>query len=267
MLIFLTILGVIVGSFINVFVLRRATGKGVNGRSVCASCGKQLANRDLIPVVSYFLLGGKCRFCKTKISPAYSLVELTSGLIFLLIGLKGIALVDSFGTFLLLIIQLVFWSLVLATAVYDLKHKIIPNMWSLALAVIAVLYSLFLNFGEWKAFSYSILSGVIFFAFFFIIWAISQGKWMGLGDAKLAFSLGVFVGIDKLFSAWALSFWTGAIIVLLYYSFETILLKRGKSPNRIAKPITMKSEVPFGPFLALGSLLAFIGIVIPFNVF
>lgn len=265
--IFIFLLGTIVGSFVNVFVFRRATGIGMGGRSKCASCGHILKALDLIPVISFFILGGKCRYCKTKISSVYPLVELGMGALFFLIGLVNAQVLIAFSIipYTLFIIQLVFWSLVFATAVYDLKHLTIPNMWALSLSVIAVIYSAISNSGFGKIFLFSILSGAIFFVFFFLIWLFSRGRWMGLGDAKLAFPLGVFLGLSKLFSAWALSFWTGAVIVLVYFSYEQIVLSKGKRLSALNKPISMKSEVPFGPFLFLGSFLAFLGVIIPFN--
>ncbi len=265
--IFIFVLGTIVGSFINVFIFRRATGMGMGGRSKCASCGHTLRALDLIPVISFLLLGGKCRYCKTKISSIYPLIEIGAGALFFLIGLVNTSILISFSVipYSMFFIQLVFWSLVFATAVYDLKHLTIPNMWALSLTIIAIIYSAISNYGFGKNFLFSILSGAIFFIFFFLIWLFSRGKWMGLGDAKLAFPLGVFLGISKLFSAWALSFWTGAIIVLIYFSYEQIILAKGKRLSALGRPITMKSEVPFGPFLFLGSFLAFLGLVIPFS--
>ena len=265
--IFLFLLGTIIGSFVNVFVFRRATGTGIGGRSKCASCGHTLQAFDLIPILSFFILGGKCRYCKTKISSIYPLIEIGMGALFFLIGLVNVQMLLSFSIipYSLFFIELIFWSLVFATAVYDLKHLTIPNMWALSLAIIAVIYSAISNLGFGKVFLFSILSGAIFFIFFFLIWLLSRGRWMGLGDAKLAFPLGVFLGISKLFSAWALSFWVGAVIVLIYFSYEQIVLSKGKRLSALNKPITMKSEVPFGPFLFLGSFLAFLGVIIPFN--
>lgn len=266
--IFLFILGLIVGSFINVIVLRRSTGKGIHGRSKCTSCSHTLGIFDLIPVLSYIFLRGRCRYCGAKISPMYPLVELVAGLMFVLVGMKPLFLGVSFVYYYTLFLEITFWSIILAIILYDLKHTIIPNAWALVATVVSILFALSIYWGEWKSFLYSILSGIIFGGFFFLIWLLSRGKWMGLGDAKLAFPLGVFVGLGKLFSSWALSFWIGALVMLLYMLIDMFTGIRRKRPAGFDnQTITFKSEVPFGPFLFIGSFMAYLGVIIPINGF
>lgn len=259
-LVFVFILGLIAGSFINVLILRRSTGKTIMGRSKCASCGHLLSALDLIPLFSFVLLRRKCRYCNTKISAIYPLIELGTGFIFLLLALHFDFSSFRFIPYSLFLIQLVFWSLAFAVSVYDLRHTIIPNSWTLTLSVLAVIYALTYS---GNLFLTSILSGIIFALFFFALWLVSAGKWMGLGDAKFAFALGTFIGLNKLFSAWALSFWIGATCVLVYFSIDSVLRSGGKKINNISQPLNMKSEVPFGPFLFIGSFLAFLGLILP----
>ncbi|MFZ3020431.1 MAG: prepilin peptidase, partial [Minisyncoccia bacterium] len=256
-LLFIFVLGLIIGSFLNVFILRRGTGKTVGGRSACANCGHKLGALDLIPLFSFLFLGGKCRYCQTKISKMYPLVELGTGLLFLLIFIN--TPINSVQSILLLLISILFWTLGLAISIYDLRHTIIPNTWVLFLTIVSFLYVTVSYWNNLHVLALSVLSGGIFGLFFFALWLISRGRWMGLGDAKFAFALGMFVGMPKLFSAWALSFWIGAIMVLLYYLVESAISANGRKLSRITTPITMKSEVPFGPFLFLGSFFAFLG--------
>ncbi len=260
LLAFAFLFGLIVGSFLNVLILRRATGVSQKGRSRCASCSETLGFWDLIPLFSYLFLMGRCRFCKAKISPIYPSVELGTGLIFLLLTINFFL---HPTTYLLLFISLAFWSLAFAISVYDLRHSIIPNIWTLWLAILAVLYAVLISWGNIRFLWPSILSGLIFFLFFFALWLVSRGRWMGLGDAKLAFALGVFIGIYRLFSAWALSFWIGALLVLVYFCLDSLLSFKGKRLSSLKRDITMKTEVPFGPFLFLGSFLAFLGLLLP----
>jgi leader peptidase (prepilin peptidase)/N-methyltransferase len=260
-LVFVFIFGLIVGSFLNVFILRRSTGKTVGGRSQCNSCGHKLSAIDLVPLFSFLFLKGRCRYCKAKISKMYPLVEFGTGLIFLLIFIN--TNIQSMQAVLMLVVSLLFWTLAFAISIYDLRHTIIPNPWVFSLSVIAVFYSVISYWNNVHELLLSILSGIIFSLFFFALWLFSRGKWMGLGDAKFALALGVFIGLPKLFSAWALSFWIGAISVLLYFLIDSGLNAVGKRLSHIAKPITMKSEVPFGPFLFLGSFLAFVGLLLP----
>ena len=260
-LIFIFVLGLIVGSFLNVLVLRRGTGKTVGGRSQCASCGHQLGVFDLIPLFSFVFLGGKCRYCKTKISKIYPLVEFGTGILFLLIFINSS--INSVQSIVMLAVSILFWTLAFAISVYDLRHTIIPNTWVFPLIIIAFCYSIISYWNNFHELLLSLLAGIIFGLFFFVLWLVSRGRWMGLGDAKFALAFGVFVGIHKLFSAWALSFWIGAISVLIFFLIESAINLNGKKLNRIGEPLTMKSEVPFGPFLFLGSFFAFLGFLLP----
>src|SRR5688572_15032179 len=127
------ILGLIIGSFLNVVILRTHTNKSFGGRSACMSCRSTLAWYELIPVISYLGLGGKCRSCKTNISIQYPLVELLSGIIFALIFYKFYELffADPFSFAISYGFYATFFALLLVVSVYDFKHKIIPDAFSL----------------------------------------------------------------------------------------------------------------------------------------
>lgn len=118
--IFHFIFGTIVGSFLNVVVLRYNSSFSIYGRSGCPSCGKTLTWFELIPILSFFLQMGRCRVCGSRISLQYPLVEALTGVLFLFIFLKGLPAAFTFYMF-------VISSLLVAILVYDIRHKIIPD--------------------------------------------------------------------------------------------------------------------------------------------
>jgi len=245
--------GLVMGSFLNCIIYRLQTGEGfLKGRSFCPHCRHELSWQDLIPIFSFLILKGRCRYCQKPISWQYPLVELATGIIFLLIVWNlefGICL--EFGIWNLLFYLLISCFLIIIF-VYDLKHYIIPDAVIYPAIAIAFLYQLFrmLNFVNWNLFGiWNVESGILrpissaFLAslFFLAIVFLSQGKWMGLGDVKLAFLMGLFLGFPNILVALFLAFFIGAIIGIG-------LIISGKR--------TLKSEVPFGPFLITGTFIA-----------
>ncbi|KKT19136.1 MAG: Prepilin peptidase, partial [Parcubacteria group bacterium GW2011_GWB1_43_8] len=210
---FVFVLGAVVGSFLNVVILRLNTGQSiVSGRSKCFSCAKKLRWYELLPVISFIFLRGKCSACKTKISWQYSLVETITGIIFVLLFQQS-QNIFSFGFFILT------FSFLIIIAVYDYRHQIIPNLfvWIFnGLAFIGLFRTS--DFG-FRIFNWNnLLSGFILFAFFALLWGVSKGRWMGFGDAKLALGIGWLLGMTKGIAAITLAFWIGAIAgVLLIY--------------------------------------------------
>jgi len=233
------ILGLAAGSFINSIVLRYNTGEKVTrGRSRCFNCGRKLSWKELIPLFSFIFLMRRCRNCRSKISWQYPAAELLTGALFLSFFIKWS---NEYGDRLgVLVFFLAVASLLVAITLYDLRHKIIPDAFSYAL-IAAVLLGNFIFFEmNIAGFFLSIIPAV----FLFLLWAVSQGRWMGLGDAKLMAGGGIFLGFPACVWAAILAFWIGALfgIVLLLVSRRT----------------TLKSEIPFGPFLALGIVLSFL---------
>lgn len=248
------LLGMIVGSFLNVVIYRFNTHKTFGGRSVCMSCRNQICWYDLVPVFSFCFLSGRCRHCSSKISWQYPAVELATGIMFLLLFSKFefIFWVDplifayTFGFFATM------FSVLMVITVYDLKHKIIPDTLSLVFGTLAfmsvfIFSDLILYVHMPTLYEFAGILIALPFAFFFFV---SGGKWMGFGDAKLAIGIGLLLGLAKGLSAVALAFWIGAVVGI----FLVILGKvRG-----------FKSEIPFAPFLALGTFLTFL---LEFNFF
>lgn len=250
----LFLFGIAIGSFLNVVVYRLRTGKTLGGRSECLSCGSTLSAMELIPVLSYIIQRGRCASCGCKYSPQYVLVELITGLVFASLAIHFGAYLVGQPLYIALLLHSVIAAILIVIAVYDLRHKIIPN----SLVYPLILISLGLLFIEFspsgisfrslaEGFSYNsaFYAGALFFAFFGLLWLVSRGRWMGFGDAKLVIALGFLLGLSQGLTALAISFWIAAIVGILM-----LLLSRGS--------LTMKTEIPFGPYLILGFYLEFI---------
>jgi len=233
---FVFIFGLCIGSFLNCFIYRIEQKKKLSGRSFCPNCKKQLKWQDLIPIFSFIFLGGKCRYCKKKISWQYPAVELATGIIFILTAtLAPIGYPVNF-------IKLLFWlyiaSALIVIFVYDLKHYIIPDKILLPAIAISFIYLLIFNFNSLGNHLFSAFFGFLFFFSFFFF---SKGKWMGFGDVKLAILMGFLLGFSNMLVALFFAFFFGAIIGII-----SIIFKRKN----------LKSEIPFGPFLIFGTFLA-----------
>lgn len=258
---FIFIIGLFVGSFLNVVILRWDSGKSiVFGRSVCAHTGAPLPWYDLIPVVSYVVLLGKSRFSKKPLSIQYPIVELLTGILFAGVYLR----VFSYGGFDFNVVSSVFFvlytaiiSILIVITVYDFYHKIIPDPLVFSFSAISFLNLVFLYgielFSTPEGIS-SLLAAPLLAAPFALLWYVSGGRWIGFGDAKLAWGIGWMLGLLSGFSAIMLAFWIGAAVSI----FLLALQKLYKTNFRfLPRGLTIKSEVPFAPFLILGTLLVF----------
>lgn len=252
-LIIFSVLGLIIGSFLNVVILRFNTNKSLGGRSGCMACQKELNWYELVPVFSFFALQGRCSGCKTKISIQYPLVELSTGIIFGLLFYKfgSLFYIDTLLFAFTYAYYTIVFSLLLVITVYDIKHKIIPDLLAFIFGVFAFLGIFFFdNTITAGAFYPHIPTIAQFFGSFVVavpfalLWLVSGGRWMGLGDAKLAVGLGFLLGCAKVLSGTVLAFWIGAVV-------GVVLIATKKLHG-------IKSEIPFAPFLALGALIVFI---------
>tara|TARA_B100001113_G_scaffold339080_1_gene321846 strand:- start:133 stop:894 length:762 start_codon:yes stop_codon:yes gene_type:complete len=236
---FVIILGGLWGSFANVCIYRLPLDKGVvSGRSYCPKCKKQITWKDNIPIISYYLLSGKCRKCKKKISPQYVLVEFLSILFFTIIySLYGITLT----TLLLIILSLSF----IIIFFIDLKHFIIPNEITFSMMALGFIKSFDPNLNSiFPNYIHSLIGGLFGYG---IIWSIiyfykqvRKKEGMGLGDAKLFAVIG---------------FWFGwiAIPFIIFLSSVTALLS--VFPSLLKNSRTMSSQIPFGPYIIVGTLV------------
>jgi len=256
--------GLILGSFINVVVMRSGA-RSLSGRSGCMSCGTKIKWFDLIPVFSWFALRGRCRACGSRISAQYPIVECGTGVSFALVG--G-ALLPPLAT----VIGLLICAILIAIVVYDLRHTIIPDPWVWSFNALAIL-SIFLS----TPYSihdtlYALLAGPVVALPLFVLWLVSGGKWMGLGDSKLALGigwlLGPLYGIVALFLAFVIGAIVAVCILLPLPHLMRLLKKAGIAHSDPAVSYTMKSEIPFGPFLIAACMFQWIsqmyGISIPF---
>lgn len=238
--------GLIVGSFLNVVVVRRG-GKSLGGRSACMSCGAQIRWYDNIPLVSWLALGGRCRSCRSRISIQYPLVELGTGCLFALMGAAPIDLLPRIGALPVL-------ALLIVIAVYDIRHTIIPDEWVYPFAALALVYQFVFPAQVGFGTALILLAGPAAALPLFLLWLFSKGAWMGLGDPKLALGVGWLLG--PLWGVWAVffSFIIGAFVsVFILLPLPYIMRLAGKTgiARLSTGPVrfTMKSEVPFGPFL------------------
>lgn len=247
------IFGTIIGSFLNVVIYRLHTGKSLNGRSHCLSCGTHLMWYELFPIWSYIVLRARCRTCAAYIPSRYLIIELLTGILF--VAVLKIFNADA----ILLILNFALVSVLVTILAYDVRHTIIPDELTLMAGIIAVLMLMHRISGS-LAMSVAtaaegIIAGLCASGFFAFLWYVSEGKWVGFGDAKLAFPLGIIVGMGGIFSMIAFSFWIGAAIGILLLIVQRVL---GRWKTRLPyfhRTLTMKSEVPFAPFLIAGFLL------------
>ena len=229
--------GLSIGSFLNVVIYRLESKEPILfSRSHCPKCGVLLKWFDLIPLVSFILTLGKCRYCGRKISYQYPLVELATGILFLMVfnrfPISNFQILDSF--FYLIIV-----SFLIVIFVFDLKHYLIPDK-IIYPAIIIALLDLGLKGPNFWALKAQILAACLASGLFLSLVLISKGKWMGLGDVKLAGLMGLVLGWPNVLIALFLAFFSGAIVGIG-------LIMAGKKG--------LKSQIPFGPFLSGATLL------------
>ncbi|OHA20768.1 MAG: hypothetical protein A2849_02470 [Candidatus Taylorbacteria bacterium RIFCSPHIGHO2_01_FULL_51_15] len=263
------ILGTLIGSFLNVVVLRYGTRR-LSGRSLCFSCGKKLRWFELIPLLSFALQRARCRSCKSRIAWQYPLVELATGLVFAVIFFTQFPFLfsSSFSIFHIsyFIFHLLLWSLLIALSVYDLKHKIIPNalVYSASLCALSLfLISYFIRQpADHISSPLDFWSGFALFALFALLFLFSKGRAIGLGDAKLMLFFPWVLGVSKGLSAVIVGFWIGAALSLFALLLKALVARF--PPRRVSAlratlaPLHMKTELPLGPFLVLGLFLVYV---------
>jgi leader peptidase (prepilin peptidase)/N-methyltransferase len=226
--------GLLIGSFLNVVAWRLPRGESlVKPRSKCPGCSAQLKPYDNVPVLSWLLLRGRCRGCGERISARYPVVEaVTAALYVLVVALKH-------GDALQLVLGLVLVTFLVPIAVIDFDLKIIPNKLTAPAAVLAVALGAVL---EPAYLPEQLIAGFGALLFFYLP-ALIHAKGMGMGDVKLAAVLGLYLGravAPALFIALILGVVAGVAVIAM----------KGMSEGR-------RTKVPFGPFLALGGLIAF----------
>ena len=226
------VFGLILGSFLNALLFRYNTGRSaMRGRSKCMHCGHALSILDLVPLFSYLYLRGKCRYCRSRLSIQYPVVEVAAAMLAVLVYFQHQEPVQF-------ALGLAVWMTLLFIVVYDLRHQIIPWSASGLLAVLSLVHVWTLGFDIW-----SLAAGPILAAPLLLLSLVSRGRWMGWGDGALQLGLGWLLGITAGLSAFMLAFWAGAVVGILLMLFSA--------------RVTMKSEVPFAPFLIFGAACAY----------
>lgn len=251
----LFVIGILFGSFANVIVYRiRNQEKGIFfGRSRCPFCKHQLQTIDLIPLISFIFLKGKCRYCKKSISFRYFSGELVMGFLFALVGFyHPISLESNIVSQLPLILTFLLILFVLTIVMYyDFLYMEIPD----SVMIPAILFALIISFSDPTLLLrsgslvfgieslplYALIGGLIPFLFFAFQIIISQGAWMGGGDLRIGAFMGIVLGIKLVLVALLISYIIGA----LFGIFAIIFTKKG-----------MKSQIPFAPFLTIGTIVA-----------
>lgn len=241
--IFIFLFGLSFGSFLNVIVYRLPNNLSlVHPPSRCPSCDYRLGFVDLIPVIGYLVLRGRCRQCSIKISPRYPVVELATGFLFLLLFVNFNLSIDY-------IFNLTLLFLLLAISLIDLEHRIVPNrivaagMFAALLFYLPQLLSYFLQIPTALFVSKNPLDGLygmlLGSGIMLVIFLVSRGG-MGAGDIKLMAMIGLYVGLRGT-----------AVVLLLGFVFGALV---GITFMLLGK-LTRKDALPFAPYLALATLV------------
>lgn len=226
---YMFILGAIIGSFLNVVGIRVPIKRSiVSPPSTCGNCQQKIKKYDLIPIFSYFILGGKCRNCKQKLSPVYPIFEFVTGVLFVVATIYATDWKELLFSCLLI-------SIMIALTVADFEYKLVPDSVLLFAIVALVPMGIYLN-GE--QFYNHIWAGVGAFVFFLFLGIVSKGG-MGGGDIKLIGVLGLALGFQEI------------VIIILVASISGLIL------GLLVRIITKKKEtIPFVPYITIGVLAA-----------
>ena len=263
----LFVFGLVIGSFFNV-VARRYDGehfvfdsKEIGGRSRCPHCRTTLLWFELVPLMSFFAQGGRCRHCKRSISVAYPIVEFLMGLLFVLVPWRAVAFYDVHGLTFAPIAGL--WvsvfSILFLISYIDIRLGIVPDELTVLFAVFALgivalsaasagapvsfIGSFWNSWGfQFSAWANAAMGAVVGLIIFGGLWLGTRGRGMGMGDVKLAIPLGFLFGWPGVVFVATAAFVIGAV-----FGVSAIVVHRK----------TMRSAVPFGPFLALGATAIF----------
>lgn len=228
------LLGAAVGSFLNVCIDRLPAGKSLlSPPSSCDGCQRRLSWLDMFPVFSYALLRGRCRYCQAHIPQRVFWVELGTGLLYAF-------LFWWFGLKPELAVTIVYGSVLIVLAVIDLEHQLILNKIVYPMALIAMIINIFLPELSFKNLLYGLLGGAIGFLILFLP-ALIYRKGMGWGDVKMA----GLIGLMTRFPDAVVAIFSGIILGGLV-AIALLLLKKKRR----------KEGIPFGPFLALGAMIA-----------
>ena len=232
MIILIIFLGLIVGSFLNAAIHRLHSGQSILAdRSRCVHCDHELSAVDLVPIFSFILLRGRCRYCHKPISWQYPLVELATAVIFVLFALNNGLRITDYGLW----FGFVFSGILIIIGVFDFKHFLILDKIVYPALALALVRSLFLQTLPDALFGAAITAG-----FFALQYYVSKGRWIGFGDVKLGLFLGALLGVKLAVAMLMLAYLLGALVGLG-------LIASGRKQ--------LSSKLPFGSFLAVSAII------------
>jgi leader peptidase (prepilin peptidase) / N-methyltransferase len=227
--------GMAVGSFLNVCIYRVPQRLSiVSPRSRCTSCGRSLSWFDNVPVVSYLVLGGRCRSCGAPISPVYPIVELATAAVF-------VAMYWAYGPTLMLLVRLLFACAMVVLFVIDLQHQILPNRITLPGIVVGLALSGVVGPGWAQSLIGITIGGGVLFAIAEVYYRVRHEEGLGMGDVKMLAMIGAFLGWKLVLVTLVLSSIVGSVVGV------GLILVGGK---------TLRYAMPFGTFLAIGAIVA-----------
>lgn len=241
LLVLLGLLGLCFGSFVNALVWRLHENKNfVTGRSACPYCNHPLGPLDLVPVVSWVLLRGRCRYCARPISWQYPIVELTVAGLFVLSYTYWPLPLLTWQAWASLVIWLFYVISLAALFVYDVRWMLLPNVIVfplIALACIDVLLrGMVAHMSMFTIVEHAALGALALGGIYWLLYVISRGSWVGYGDVKLGLFMGTVLG------------WEGALMVLFLANIFGFLFVM---PGMLSGKLSRKSRIPFGPFLII----------------
>ena len=217
----------------------------LRGRSMCTDCGQELKARDLVPVLSWLSTGGKCRYCHKKVSAQYPIVEIATALLFVASYVfwpyeltAGSWQVVAFGLWLVILTGL------MALLVYDLRWYLLPNRIVYPLTALAGLFAVIqvaVAVDPAGAVIDTALAVIVGGGIFYVLFQVSAGKWIGGGDVKLGWLLGLIIGS-----------WAGSLLMIFIAALLGSLVS---IPLMVDKKLKRNSIIPFGPFLIVGAII------------
>jgi leader peptidase (prepilin peptidase)/N-methyltransferase len=232
-IVFAVLFGLIIGSFLNVVAWRLPRGESLSHPpSACPKCGTPIKPYDNVPVFAWLWLRGRCRACGEPISPRYPLVELTTGVLY------GAVMAATWDDEADIAFGLVLVTLLVVVTLIDLDHRLIPNKLTYPAAPLAIAIGLALNVDDVPE---QLIAGAAAAAFFFVA-ALAYPRGMGMGDVKLAGVMGLYLG--------------RAVAPAIFIALVTGVLVGAVIMARVGVAKGRKQQVPFGPFLAFGGVVA-----------
>ena len=244
--VFMGLVGLAIGSFADAVAWRIHSKRNfVTGRSECEHCHHKLAPLDLIPVLSWVMLGGKCRYCEHAISPVVPLVELGMGLAFGLSALYWPFGFDMWQGNVLFGLWVVYLVVLGILFVYDLRWLLLPDVLvypliGLAFVDAAIRVSVQTQATVTDYAGHVVLGVAAMAGVYALLYMVSRGKWVGFGDVKLAVFVGAVLGWEKTFVVLMLANVLGLLVIM---------------PGLLSHKLTPKSHVPFGPFMIAAFVL------------